>query len=295
VRSATALVTLLAALILAGCGAGEPEPAASGGAPAAADLVADAVEALEEVESAHYAVGVTIEADAAEAATGPGPLASGEPIRLRIEGDVAHEAGTGDVALDVGGQTLRAELRFRAGELYVRFRGQWYGKRGLTLDGKSPRERRDELSGDEIRAHFDEVFRGDVDAGPLVGRAETWEFRGRLNPDGLAQLARGLGRNVEPEVLEALRKLADAVTLAVAAGRDDRLPRRAEVAVEIGEDELKALEGGADAPVRGVRARATLDLSEFGKDVHVVPPREFRPLEELAAQFFGGFGAVSTP
>ena len=295
-RRATAVLAFLAVLVAAGCGAGEPGPGGASKAPAAADLVADAVEALEEVESAHYALGVTIEADLAQAAMGTGPFGSGEPIRLRMEGDVASEAGTGNLEVDLGGQTLRAELRFDADDLYVRFLGRWYGKRGVELDDEKAKRRPGDISPNEIRAHFDEVFTGQVEAGPLVGGAETWEFRGRLNADGLAKLARAFGGEVEPDDLQALREVADAVTVAVAAGRGDRLLRRAEVAVDIGEDELKALEPRAEAPMRGFRAQATLDLSDFGKDVQVEPPREFRPLEDLVAHFLGGFGGgVSTP
>jgi hypothetical protein len=297
VRRASAILAFVAALV-AGCGAGERDPAVSGepAAPAAADLVGDAVEALEGVESAHYELRVTIEPDLAQAAMGTGPFGSGEPIRLRMEGDVASEAGTGNLELDLGGQTLRAELRFDADDLYVRFLGRWYGKRGVQLGDEKAKRRRGDISPHEIRAHFDEVFTGQVEAGPLVGGAETWEFRGRLNADGLAKLARAFGGEVEPDDLQALREVADAVTVAVAAGRDDRLLRRAELDIDISEDDLKALEPGADAPVGEFRAQATLELSDFGKDVQVAPPREFRPLDELVAQFFGGFGgAVSGP
>lgn len=295
VRPAIAVLAFLAVLVTAGCGAGEPEPGGSSEAPAAADLVADAVEALEEVESAHYELGVTIEADLAHAAMGTGPFGSGEPIRLRMEGDVASEAGTGNLEVDLGGQTLRAELRFDADDLYVRFLGQWYGKRGVELDTEKAKRRPGDISPNEIRAHFDEVFTGQVEAGPLVGGVETWEFRGRLNADGLAKLAHAFGGEVEPDDLQALREVADAVTVAVAAGRDDRLLRRAELAFDISEDDLRALDPGGDAPVGHFRAQARLALSEFGKDVRVAPPAEFRPLEELATQFLGGFGAVSTP
>lgn len=272
------LPLVLAVLLLTGCGSAR-SGGGGGAAPAPADLAADAVAALEEAASGHYVVDADV--------TGNGE--NGFDAGLHVEGDASAEAFTAEGTVRFPGGSVSAELLGGRDELFVNFLGQWYGDPELGLD-----EADDEApSPDEVRRYFDDVFTGSVGEGPEIDGVAMWRFEGKLNPDGFADLTE---RFEEQEVTdlqrELLRTVAEHTHFVLDVGRDDNLPRHLEFALELSSEDLATIGDGLDASELGdlldFDVHATLDLSEFGKDVSYDAPADYRPLEDLVDQLFSG-------
>lgn len=267
----TLLPLLLVMIALTGCGSSQSgSGGGDGSAPAAADLAADAVAALEEAGSAHYVIDASVEGNGDAGFTGS----------LHAEGDASADAFTADGTVTFQGVSFSGRVLAGRDELFLNFMGQWYGDRDV-----GPWDTEDETpSADDVREYFDDVFTGFVSEGPELDGVATWRFEGRLNPDGFADLTE---RFEEEHVTEQQRKLLRAVAehthFVLDVGRDDGLPRHVEFTVEIPKEALADLVGTFDGSVH-----ATANLSQFGTDVFYEAPPDFRPLEELFQTVFSG-------
>jgi hypothetical protein len=265
------LPLLLAALVLTGCGSSQSgSGGGEGSAPAPADLAGDAVAALDEAGSAHYVVDASVQANGDAGFTGS----------LHAEGDASANAFTADGTVTFRGVTFSGQVLAGRDELFLNFMSQWYGDRHVGLwdtEEESP-------SADEVREYFDDVFTGSVSEGPELDGAATWRFEGKLNPDGFADLTeRFEEEQMTEQQRKLLRALAEHTHFVLDVGQDDGLPRHLEFTVEVPKEALADLVGQFDGS-----AHATVNLSQFGKEVSYEAPPDFRPLEELFQGLFNG-------
>lgn len=272
------LLVFVAALTLAGCGSAQPV-GGSDGAPAAADLAADAVTALEKAGSAHYVVDVDVEGNSDEGFTGG----------LHVEGDASTDAVTAEATVRFPGGSFSGKVLAGRDEVFVQFLGQWYGEHDFGL-GEAGEET---PSAEDVRRYFDDVFVGSVGEGPEVDGAGTWRFEGTLNADGFADLTERFDKeDVTDEQRELLREIAEHSHFVLDVGRDDSLPRHLEFRLELSEEDLAGIGDGLDSSeledLVDFDVQASADLSEFGKDVAYDAPESYRPLEELFDQVFSG-------
>jgi hypothetical protein len=283
------------ALLVVGCGSTTAGPGA-GGLPAPADLAGDATETLYAAGSAHYVLDGSLEAEG-----GDGSFPT--PITIHFEGDYSKEALTADGNVAFPGGTFTGGLLVGPHEIFLNLFGRWFGTREFGIadaeqdmekdDPKGAQLYRDLQTGEGVRRYFDRVFIGEVVEGPDVDGTSTWEFHGHLNADGIAELAREFGSETPsgPE-LEAFRKIAEDVRVTLLVGRDDSLPRRFDVHVELTPEHFEALEqadSGFDQ--HGFfKVDFGLALSDFGKEVEYEAPEKFEPLEKAFEAFFSGIG-----
>ena len=283
------------ALAAAGCGSTTADPG-SGGQPTPADLAGDATEALFGAGSAHY------ELDGSFAAEGE-DASFPSPITIHFEGDYSEEAVTADGSVAFPGGTFTGGLLVGPHEFFLNLFGRWFGTRDFGIadaeqemekdDPKAAQLYRDLQTGEGVRRYFDRVFTGEVGEGPETDGASTWEFQGHLNADGIADLVREFGAETPSDAeLEAFRRIAEEVRVTLLVGRDDNLPRRFDVHVELTPEHFEGLEeadSGFDE--QGFfRVDFGLALSDFGKDVEYEPPAKFEPLEKAFEAFFSGIG-----
>ena len=290
------LATLALAALAAGCGS-SADRAGSDGPPAPADLAGDATQALYEAGSAHYVLDGSVEAEGEEMDGFPSPLT------LHLEGDYSQEALTADGSVSFPGGNFTGGLIVGPHEFFVNFLGRWFGTKEYGIaDAESELEKddpraaelyRDLQTGDGVRRYFDRVLVGDVTEGPETDGDATWAFEGHLNADGIAGLAAEFGEEGPTgSELDAFRQIADNVQVTIVVGRDDSLPRRFEVDVELTPEDLAALEqadSGFDTH-GSVRMDLALVLSDFGKEVQYEAPEQFEPLENAFEAFFSGMG-----
>lgn len=271
------LPLVLAVLVFAGCGSAQ---SGGGGRPAPADLAADAVAALERAGSAHYVLDAS--------AQGNGDAFAGS---VHAEGDASADAFTAQGTVTFQGLTFSGQVLASRDELFVSVMDRWYGDPELGLgeaDEETP-------SPDDVRRYFDDVFSGSVGEGPEIDGAATWRFEGKLNPDGFADLTERFDdEEVTDEQRELLRVVAQHTRFLLDVGQDDDLPRHLEFGLELSEEDLAQIGDSLDtselAGLVQFDVTATLDLSEFGKDVSYEAPADYRPLEDLFEELFGSFG-----
>jgi len=274
------LALAAAAAVLAGCGTA-PSGGAPDGAPAPADLAADAVAALADAGSAHYVLDADLR----------GNGDAGFDAGLHVEGDASEDAVTAEGSVTFPGGSLAGAVLASEDEIFLRFMGQWYGERETGLG----RADDDAPTPDAVREHFNDIFTGSVAGGPDVGGSATWRFQGKLNPDGFADLTeRFEEERVTDEQRQLLRRVADHSRFVLDVGRDDDLPRHLRFSLELSAEDVAAV-GDAFAgtslyDLADLDVEATLDLSEFGKDVSYDAPASYRPLDELFDQLFSGLG-----
>jgi hypothetical protein len=283
------------ALALAGCGSTTSD-SGSGGAPAPADLAGDATEALYAAGSAHYVLDGSLEAEGEDAGF---PT----PITIHFEGDYSKEALTADGNVAFPGGTFTGGLLVGPHEFFLNLFGRWFGTRDFGIadaeqeiekdDPKGAQLYRDLQTGEGVRRYFDRVFVGEVAEGPDADGASTWEFQGHLNADGIAELVGEFGGETPSDAeLEAFRQIAEDVRVTLLVGRDDDLPRRFDVHIEVTPEHFEALEK-ADSGF-GEQGSFRVDfgvaLSDFGKDVEYEAPEKFEPLEKAVEAFFSGIG-----
>ena len=275
------------ALILSACGSDavpEREGTPSGDTPAAADLAADALEALAETDSAHYVLDARLDVDPGSSETGARTGFAGGPITLHVEGDGSSERGTADVVVDFGEESLAATILADEESLFVKFMGTWYGDAHIEID-KDARER-ELVTPARVRGYFDDVFTGEVTEGPEIGGRPTWKFDGSLNVDGLIDLVQDYQGDLHETELAQLKAFGEVTRLSFLVGRDDGLPHRYEMDVDLTHNRAESLD--EDPPVESLTLDLTVELSEFGEPVSFGKPKSYAPLDKLLEAFFGG-------
>jgi hypothetical protein len=291
VRRFISAIAFLAALFVvlgaAGCGQRfEREP---GNAPASADLAADALAALEAAGSAHFV---------ADLKSGSADSHVPFQISLHFEGDASTDALDAEGSVSFGARSLRGRVLVGEHDFFVQFMDQWYGEHHglveLLKEAKTDRNRGvwDEFATPEgLRRNFDQLFDGEAKEGPAVeGGPATWQFEGRLDPAGAIELAKRFDAEPTDREEEMFAKVAEATKFLLVVVQDDRLPRRLEVSVNLSAEDLKEMEASGVNRFDGAdNFIATLELSEFGKQVEIHPPADFKPLDALFEQLFSGF------
>jgi hypothetical protein len=275
------LATLFVVLLAAGCG--QRFDRAPGNAPAPRDLVADALAALQEAGSAHFVAEVKSE-------EGGEPFS---PMSLRVEGDASATAVDAQGSVTFGGVSLQARVLAGEDAVFVQFGGSWYGEEGEGISDAFEEAQKEhdgavweELATPEgLRRNFGELFEGEVGEGPVVDGVATWQFEGHLDADGVIDFARRFDADPPDEDLEEFRLVAEASHVLLVVGRDDHLPRRLELSLELSDEALEQLGEGSSPQ----RFNATLELSEFGKPVEIEAPADFKPFDELFASVFGSW------
>jgi hypothetical protein len=292
VRRFLSAIAFLAALVVvlgaAGCGQRfEREP---GNAPASADLAADALAALEAAGSAHFV---------ADLRSGSADSQVPFQISLHFEGDASRDALDAEGSVSFGAGSLRGRVLVGEHDFFVQFMDQWYGEHHGLVDALKEAKRNengrvwDELATPEgLRRNFDQLFEGEVKEGPAIeGGPATWQFEGKLDPEGVIELAKRFDAQPTDREEEMLAKVADATRFVLVVGQDDQLPRRLEFSVNLSAEDLKEMEASGVSRFDGAESfTATLELSEFGKQVEIHPPADFKPLDALFEQLFSGFG-----
>jgi hypothetical protein len=290
VRRFISAIAFVAALFVvlgaAGCGQRfEREP---GNAPASADLAADALAALEAAGSAHFVVDLK-----------SGSADSQVPfqISLHFEGDASTGAIDAEGSVSFGAGSLRGRVLVGEHDFFVQFMNQWYGEHHGLVDALKEAKRDDngrvwnELATPEgLRRNFDQLFDGEVKEGPAVdGGAATWQFEGRLDPEGVIEFAKRFDAQPTEREEEMFARVAEATTFLLVVGQDDQLPRRLEFSVNLSAEDLKDMEASGVSRFDGAENfTATLELSEFGKQVDIHPPADFKPLDALFENLFTG-------
>jgi hypothetical protein len=277
------LFTLTLVLGSAGCGQ-RFDNLGAGTAPTQAALASEALTALQDAGSAH----VVLDAK--------GGSISGTKAQLGIhfEGDVSQSALTGDGEVHFPGGTLGARVLVGEHDAYVRFMGVWYHAGSGFADALATANAR---SGDLVAElttpaglgeFFTKLFEGEVVEGPDVDGVSTWEFDGRLRGDTLADFVDEYGQiKLTANDRALFEKVAATSRLVVIVGQDDHLPRKIELTLDPPKDlqfdsqELESSDGAFSA---------TVELSDFGKDVSFTAPKGAKPLDELFGQLFGVMG-----
>jgi hypothetical protein len=279
------LATLVLVVLAAGCG--QRFDRGPGNAPAPGDLAADALTALQDAGSAHFV------ADLQTKAAG-----TGLAVSAHAEGDASRTALDAEGSVTLGGFTVQA--RVRAGEhgFFIEFGDRWYGDEteGISDLFEDAQKEHDgqvwnELATPEVlRRNFGELFEGEVREGPDLDGVSTWQFEGTFDADGVVEFARRFDAEPTPEELEAFRFVAEASHVLLLVGREDHLPRKLELSVELSDDAVEELRDRAPLNFDSTESfTSTLELSEFGKSVEAEAPAEVRPLDELFEDLFGSF------
>lgn len=272
------IAVLLAVLALTACAGG----GGSGGGEAG-DVLRETADKLGEIRSGEITLELTFEVEglgrAGFALEGPVDL-DAEPLPVaRLE--VAQFAGertdevvflsTGEKAyVEVGGETyelppdLTEEVRGAVGELEAEG-----GLGQIELDGW--------------------IVDPQLSDGPAVAGAETDRITAKLDVvnvvNGLLDIASELGGapqdapRVEGENAERLRQSARNTRIVVLTGKEDRLLRRAELAIDFSSsapDEVQR--------ILGAGVRFLLEVREPNSDVSVPEPEDARPYSELSAE-----------
>jgi hypothetical protein len=287
--SAIAFAAMLVVVLgAAGCGQRFDRDAASN-APAPADLAADALSALEVAGSAHFVADVKSKA--------PGGALGGPALALHFEGDASSNAIDAEGSISFGFGTLTGRILVGDHDLFIQFMDEWYGEHhGLVDAVAEARKEQDgklwnELATPEgLRRNFDLLFAGEVSEGAPIDGVATWQFEGRINPEGIMTLAERFGEPTPPDEAEMIRKAAPGSRFVLVVGQEDHLPRRLELSLHVSSEGLgKTQANGYTNVVSGEDFTSTLLLSNFGKRVEIDPPADFKPLDELFSQLFSGF------
>jgi hypothetical protein len=279
--------TLVVVLGAAGCGQRFEREA--GNAPVPADLAADALAALEDAGSAHFVADLK--------STPPEGLLEDGALTLHFEGDASKDALDAEGSVSLGFGTLRGRILVGEHDLFIQFMNQWYrDHHGLADVVEEARKEQDgkvwsELGTPEgLHRNFDLLFDGEVSEGPAIDGVATWRFEGRIDADGIITLSKRFGEPTTAEEAELIRKAADASKFVLVVGQDDHLPRKLELSVHVAPEDLGEMQNSGYANIEGAENfTSTLVLSDFGKRVEIEAPTEFKPLDALFEELFGGF------
>jgi hypothetical protein len=262
------LVACGIAATAAGCGMGGSETG-DPGAPEPRELAWESFRAAQRAGSVHYSFEAEITAD------------GGSPIRLTFDGALAKGRGQADVTFSGTGQSIAGTLLYDREAFYVRFLGKWYGERIPPAQReKLEQELRSEAA---FSGRFDEIFDGTVAAGPVADGVSTWAFNGRLDLDGLVELAEEEGEPLSDEERAQLEELVGSARFTLLVGQADMLPRAFRLDVR-GEGLDYSGIAGADAGELSVTLSGS--FSRWGEPVIITPPSSYAPLDELFGQFF---------
>ena len=271
------------AVVLGSAGCGQRfDDLGAGTPPTQAAFASDALTALRDVGSAHVVLN-------AHGGTISGTKAQ---VGIHFEGDVSRSHLVGDVEVTFPGGTLGARVLVDQHDAYVRFMGVWYhADSGLADALEMAKAENGELLAElttpaGLGKLFTELFEGEIIQGPDVEGTATWEFEGRLRADRFADLVEKYGgTQLTANDRSLFEKVAATSHLVVDVGQDDHLPRRIELTLDPPKDmhfdseELESSDGALSF---------TVELSNFGEDVSVSPPKNAKPLAALANQLFSG-------
>jgi len=292
-RSTLTAVAAALTLAAAGCGSDDagPEGAAASPAPAAGAMFADALSALEGQRSAVVSLGVDFRGRASDPQLAP---FLGNPISAKLSGGFSRQAISITGAVQALGRNERIEARADRTRSFVQFGGTWYGPGdGLdTAQSSSPADSAElRRAVALLREHGDDVIAGEVTAGPDID-GPTWQVSGPLDANGILAAARAEGEPLDADDQQAVRVLAPLVRATFAAGREDKLPRRMGVRLDLSRDQvarLRALAGeqAEDFPLEEMRAGITVDMSRWGAPVRIEAPADPQPFEALQGALGG--------
>ncbi len=285
--SAIAFVVALV-VVLGAAGCGQRFDRSTGDAPAAGDLAADALQALEDAGSAHFV---------ADLKTGPSADSESASFTVHLEGDASGEAMDAKGSVAFGAFTVNGRLLVGEHAFFVQVLDQWYGDNtGIADELETARQQHagrvwDELATPEgLRRNFARLFEGEVTEGPSVDGVATWQFRGKFDPTGVVTFAKRFGAALDAREQQLFTKVADASTVLLVVGQEDRLPRRLELSVRLSADELQELQTSGFSSTDGAENfTSSLALSDFGKKVELQQPTDVRPLDQLFDELFSGF------
>lgn len=264
------------ALVLAACGSTQT-----------ATAPANALEALEEAGSAHFVLDARLEFTAEDGGAGARSGFGDQPITLRIEADGSRDRGTADLEFDLGETMITARILADKRSFFVQFMDVWYGKIGAGFDPEAAREY-ELLTPERVREYFDDVFVGEVSEGPDVAGKATWKFEGHLNVDGLVALVEEYQGDLHETTMDQLRAFGEVTRLSFLVGKEDGLPYRQVVDVNLTHDQ--ALKADEDPTLDSLDLHLVLELSQFGKEVRFDPPERYEPLDQLVAKLFASLG-----
>ncbi len=251
-----------------GCGVGGATSGASG-VPEPRELAWDAFRAAQRAGSVHYVFEATMAANGSRTAT------------VRFDGAIGRGRAQADVSFSGNGQTLAGTLLYDRTGFFVRYLGKWYGEQIPTEQADDLRSRL--RSEDSFATQFDDIFEGSVSSGPVADGVPTWAYNGRLDVDGIAELAEQEGESLEEGDREQLEALAESARFTLLVGKSDLLPRAFRLDL-LGEG--ADLAGIAGANPGSVSLTLSGSFSRWGEPVRITPPESFAPLDELFGQFF---------
>lgn len=285
--SAIAFVVALV-VVLGAAGCGQRFDRSPGDAPAAGDLAGDALQALEEAGSAHFV---------ADLKTGPTAESDSASFTVHLEGDASGEAVDAEGSVAFGAFTVNGHILVGEHSVFVQVMDQWYGDNtGIADELETAKEQHDGRVWDELatpeglRRNFAQLFDGQVTEGPTVEGVATWQFRGKFDAAGVVTFAKRFGAALDAREQELFTKVADASTVLLVVGQEDKLPRRVELSVHLSPDELQQLQSSGYSSTDGAaNFNSSLELSDFGKKVEFKQPTDVKPFDQLFDDLFSGF------
>jgi hypothetical protein len=140
-----------------------------------------------------------------------------------------------------------------------------------------------------LRRNFPQLFDGEVTEGSTVDGVATWQFRGKFDAAGVVAFAKRFGAAPDAREAELFEKVADASTVLLVVGQEDKLPRRVELSVHLSADDLQKLQASGYSSTDGAENfSSSLELSDFGKKVEFQQPADVEPLDQLFEDLFSG-------
>ncbi len=274
-------------LALAACG-GDDRSGASERPPSASALMTEALRAADRQRSAFIAFAADVRGNS------PDPEVRqflGEPISVRLSGGVSERAISVAGAVGALGRREQLAVSADAARTFIGYGGTRYGPTtGLGAAGGD--DDRGELRRvlEVVRRHGNRFISGRVTAGPDVD-GPTWQVSGPLDASGIVRALQAEGERISAEDQKVLRVLAPLVRVTVAAGREDRLPRRIAVRLTLTREQAARirtfLEEGDELPVDELDVSLRLDMTRWGQPVEPAAVRDPQPLEALSGALGG--------
>ncbi|HEX9417336.1 MAG TPA: hypothetical protein VF895_11595 [Gaiellaceae bacterium] len=191
------------------------------------------------------------------------------------------------------GREFSGKLLAGPNELYAELLGTWYGTKhsGLGTLKQLGQSRLNTVPGaqqssaQQPRQHADEIFDGTIADGPTLDDADTWEFKGTLDADGIAKLSEQSGQTLTAQQRNALQALQNATNVTADVGKDDHLLRRANVSIDLNSDDLQKLQttGSQLSGLNALHVSLGIDLGKWGETVTITPPESYKPLPSLTS------------
>jgi hypothetical protein len=314
-RALLALPALALAFLVAGCGGGggsggssSSKSSASAGTPSLGTLLGDMVAASKSQHSAHYSIDLTVSVEGTSSNPQLQLLAS-KPIKLHLDGDASKSALSANGSISALGKDFSAKFLANSSSLYLNVLGTWYGSSKFGLDKLTkygnkriaPAGTSQLQSEQQLRQHADEILTGTISDGPTLDGVSTWEFKGKLNADGLATLSAQKGKTLTSQQKDVLKVVQDSTNVTLDIGKDDHLIRNFDFGLDLTADQLKTLSQSVGSSstastlngLSAVHFSFTLGLSKWGEAVTITPPSSFQPLSALLKSFAGLVGGGS--